>query len=464
MPSISDIIRQNNPYESYIQQLVQLESQQKFQLQDQRAEKNDQKSALGDVSSVISKFISKINELSDASNNALNPIIASSSDDTVVKVDSTSGIDQPVNYNITVDRIASNDTVLSQVKDGSAIDLAAFGDGSIDVTVGSKTETITVDTTNPDASTKTNKEIFESFATKLNDVLGEEIDATVFQIDGNGNIQLSLKSAKTGYDERIQFNNATGTLAEITNNMTHNKPVADLDASFTVDGVTFTRGQNTVDDVISGLTFTLLDGTGNQEQISIEKDPETAEENLDSFISAFNKLNDTIRKQTFVNPETGNRGTLQDMRTIRNLATDLRQSALIDMSSAGAGELKNLTEIGIGFKNDGTMHIEDSDLLKDALAQRPDEVSKLFTDDTSAIAKMKDQAKLYTKSGGVISTLEDGVDRGIDYLDNRIESENRYLEDYEERQRAIFAELQQIMQQGQFQYNQVINFQSKIGL
>lgn len=463
MNSISSLIQQTNPYEQFVEQLVLIESQKKFQLEDQKDTLNKQQSALSDVSSVISDFTSKIDELSSKTSNSFNPLKATSSDESTVRVDSISGMDEPGDYDISVKRKATKDIMLSNVMDGSATTLSSFGDGSVDITIGDKTETISVLTTNDDGTAKTNQEILESFSAAVNDLLGVESDSDVFQINNDGDVQLSIKSAETGFDERIQFSNAGGVLAEVTGNMTHHADPTLLDAEFTVDGITFERGQNKVDDVISGMTFSILGASGTQEQISVTKDVETAKDNIDDFISTFNEMNKKIRSTTFINGETGNKGPLQKMRSIRNLSLNLRQTALTDMSSAAAGELDNLMDIGIGFKKDGTMKIEDADLLEQALSDRPDEVNKLFTDDASPVKAMYNQAETYTQANGVISSLESGLDQKIDFLDNRIDSENRYLEKYEERQRQEFAELQQIQQEGQRQFDAIIGYQSTLG-
>lgn len=463
MNSISSLIQQTNPYEQFVEQLVFIESQKKYQLEDQKDTLNKQQSALSDVSSVISDFTSKIDELSSSTSNSFNPLKASASDESVVRVDSISGMDEPNNYDITVNRKATKDIMLSNVMDGSASTLSSFGDGTVDITIGDKTETISVVTTNDDGTTRTNQEILESFSTAVNDLLGVESDSDVFQINNDGDVQLSIKSAETGFDERIQFSNAGGVLAEVTSNMTHHTDLTLLDAEFTIDGITFERGQNKVDDAISGMTFSILGAPGTQEHISVTKDTETAKDNIDDFISTFNEMNKKIRSNTFINGETGNKGPLQKMRSIRNLSLNLRQTALTDMSTAAAGEMNNLMDIGIGFKNDGTMKIEDSDLLEQALSNRPDEVNKLFTDDASPVQAMYNHAETYTQANGVISSLESGLDQKIDFLDNRIDSENRYLEKYEERQRQVFAELQQIQQEGQRQFDAIINYQSTLG-
>lgn len=466
MNSISDLIRKSGPYENIIQQLVQLESQTKYKLQAKQSDERNQKKALGEVSSSISKFINKIDEFNNPTNHPFQPLSTSSTDDSVVRVDSASGLTKPADYNITVHRLASRDNALSQVMAGDGTDLAAYGSGTMDITIGTQTETITVDTTKTDGSgntvNKTNKEILQSFSDQINNLFGDQAKSSVFQVDKT-NVQLSTQSLETGYDQRIQMNGATGVLAQIQSGMTRPTPQSDLDASFTIDGVTFTRGQNTVDDAINGLTFTLRDDTGTQQTMSVQRDLDKAKDNVKSFIDTFNKMNGTIRTKTFIDAQNDREGVLHNQRSIRNLTMNLRQTALQPMSGAPAGNLKSLSEIGISIKNDGTMYIEDSSALDQALTDRPDEVAELFTNDNSAVASMKSQAEMYTKSKGIIPTLEDGIDERIDFLDRRIKRQDHHLEKYEERQRAKFNELERITTMGQNQFNQVVNFQSKLG-
>src|SRR5699024_6151092 len=188
-------------------------SQKKYQLEDQKDTLDDQQSALSDVSTVISDFISKIDELSSASSNHFNPMTSSSSNEEMVRVDSVSGLDQRNDYDISVARLASKDIILSNVLEGDAATLSEYGDGSVDITIGDKTvENISIATTKTDESgnivNKTNEEILQSFSTTVSELLGAESDSDVFQIDNDGKVQLSIKSAETGYDERIQFSNA----------------------------------------------------------------------------------------------------------------------------------------------------------------------------------------------------------------------------------------------------------------
>jgi flagellar hook-associated protein 2 len=466
MNSVQNLFRQNNPYETFVQQLTQIESRQKLEFEAQQDDQKERKTALGDVSEAISKFVSKIDEFQNLGNRAFQPVKVSSTDDSVVEVNSADGLDRPLNFNIQVDRLASNDIGLGQIMDGEAFDLAAQGDGSVTMTIGDKTETISVTTQKDNGNgvmvDMNNKEVLEAFAGAISDTFEDEARASVFNVSGN-DVQFSIQSLKSGSEGAFQLSGATGALAGATDTMTKLVPEAELDALFTIDGVTFQRSENSVDDAIDGLSFTLRGVSTGNVQMSAQRDLESARENLDEFLTTFNEMNKKIRDRTFVDGDNNTRGPLREFRSIRNLTLNLRQTGLLQTDGAGPDVISRLTDIGIGFENNGKMVIDNKELLNDALSQRPEEIAELFRSETSPVAKMKDQAEAYTRSNGIISSLESGVDRKISRLDTRIAQEDRYLSDFEERQRERFNKLQLIIEQGDAQFQQVMSFRSAIG-
>ncbi|HBQ58069.1 MAG TPA: hypothetical protein DD671_00140, partial [Balneolaceae bacterium] len=120
MSSIQNLFQQTNPYEKFVVQLVELESQQKYKLEAQRDTQDEQKKALGDVSSSISEFISKIDEISEPNNKPFSALSTESSDESIVRMNSATGISRESNYNLDIERIATRDTQLSQLTIGSA--------------------------------------------------------------------------------------------------------------------------------------------------------------------------------------------------------------------------------------------------------------------------------------------------------------------------------------------------------
>ncbi len=466
MDSIGNIFQQTNPYEKFVQQLVQLESQTKLKLEQQQKTHRERKDALGAVSSSISKFNSKLTELGDTGNNSFQPLKTSSSNESVVRVHAASGIDRPSTYNINVERIASRDIALAGVMTADGFELAAQGAGEVTLTIGDKTETLTVNTQKEDEGGNmvdmTNSEILNAFADQIAEHFGDHAQANVFQVNDD-EVQFSIQSLITGFDNRIQFDGATGVLAEVTTGINHLVDAEQLNARFTIDGVTFERGQNNISDAITGLNFELMgESTGNV-QMSVDRDLDDARSNIDGFISAFNEMNKTIRDRTFVDAENDRRGALQNMRSIRNLTLNLRQTGLLPMESAEEGQLARLSDLGIGFEKNGTMVVEDADKLTQMLGERPDEIAALFTSEDSPIAQMKAQSEAYTKANsGIIASIEDGIDQQISRLDNRIAAQDRHLERYEQQQREQFNRLQQIITQGEEQFNQLMQFQQSM--
>jgi flagellar hook-associated protein 2 len=454
MASISSLFAQTSSYESFVSQLVLLESQKKLRFEAEQDDVKESKTAVGAVSSALSDLEAKIKELTTSSNNSFEKFSSSVSDSKVIKVNSVSGLDRENTYNITVDRLATRDVALDSVRTSAGTDLAAFGDGSVTLTIGDKTDTISVTTAG-----LTNKEILDAFATEIADKFGDEASASVFNTNST-DVQFSIQSLETGFDNRIQFSGATGVLAEITGGLSELVPDADLDASFTIDGVTFTRGSNTVSDAIDGLDFTLLDATGVEEQMTVSRDIAGSKDNLEDFIKAFNEVNETIRERTFINAETGNKGPLQKYRTIRNFSTTLRQTALLNATAITSGSVANFTDIGITFGNDGEMQIDDADLLDQILTDNPEQISAFFEDASSPIATILAQSESFTDSGGILSSLEDSLDDKIDNLDRLIKREEDFLVDYEEEQRRIFNELDALLEAGQQQFDQVLQFAS----
>jgi flagellar hook-associated protein 2 len=452
MASISSLFAQTSSYETFVTQLVELESQKKLRFEAEQSDVKESKTAVGAISSTLTDLEAKIKELTTESNNSFELFSSSVSDSAAIKINSVSVLDRENTYNITTHQLAQRDIALDTSRAASGTDLAGFGDGSVTLTIGDKTETISISTTG-----LTNKEILDSFVTEISNVFGEEASANVFNIDSD-NVQFSIQSLETGFDNRIQFSGATGVLSEITSGLNELVPNEELDASFTIDGVTFTRGSNTVTDAIDGLDFTLLDASGEQEQMTVSRNIDGSKANLEDFIATFNEVNETIRERTFINAETGNKGPLQKYRTIRTLSTTLRQTALLNADDISSGNVRNFTDLGISFENDGKMVIDDVDKLNQILQDNPEQIAAFFGDESSPIAAILSQSESFTESGGILSSLEDSLEDKIDNLDRLIEREEDYLIDYEEQQRKIFNELDAMLEAGQQQFDQVVQF------
>ncbi len=446
MSSISNIISQSGQFEDIVQQLVQLESQKKVQFQTTVRDQNRVNSDLGKISSRITTLENMINEYSLSTNNTFTPVKSTSSDDTVVNITSASNLDDPDEFSLTVSRLATRDNLLSASYTATGNNLDS--NGSVDITVDGTTHTISITPTSGDSNTT----VLTSLKTSIETAFGDTLQVNVFDLDST-NVQLSVRSSDTGEAKRVQIANTSGSLATVFDNATRPVATNELDAAFTMNGVSFQRSSNTVSDTISGLTFELKDISATAVTLKLERDTTTARNNFDDFVKAYNDLNSDIRSKTFINGETGARGPLRELRSIRELSSQLRQLVIGDATS---GTITNLSELGISFDNSGKMTLEDSDALETILANTPDDLNTFFSTSSSPIQSIYTHLQGYTSTDGIIDTLEDGVSDKIDLLNKKIKKEEVYLSDYEEKQRDIFTQLELMLEQGNSQFEQVM--------
>lgn len=446
MSSISNIISQSGQFEDIVQQLVQLESQKKVQFQTTVRDQNRVNSDLGKISSRITTLENMINEYSLSTNNTFTPVKSTSSDDTVVNITSASNLDDPDEFSLTVSRLATRDNLLSASYTATGNNLDS--NGSVDITVDGTTHTISITPTSGDSNTT----VLTSLKTSIETAFGDTLQVNVFDLDST-NVQLSVRSSETGEAKRVQIANTSGSLATVFDNATRPVATNELDAAFTMNGVSFQRSSNTVSDTISGLTFELKDISATAVTLKLERDTTTARNNFDDFVKAYNDLNSDIRSKTFINGETGARGPLRELRSIRELSSQLRQLVIGDATS---GTITNLSELGISFDNSGKMTLEDSAALETILANTPDDLNTFFSTSSSPIQSIYTHLQGYTSTDGIIDTLEDGVSDKIDLLNKKIKKEEVYLSDYEEKQRDIFTQLELMLEQGNSQFEQVM--------
>lgn len=450
------IFRQQNPYENIIQEMLRADGQRKRELQSQEKTLQAQKSAISDIGSKLTAFNSLLSTFTDPFSHTLRPLSGQSSNSEAVAVLSTAGMESTGNYNISVSQLAKNDVMLSDSMSGAGSTLSTSGSASFTIDVNGKSANIAVNTSN-----LTSREVMDAIAKQVNDQLGDELQASVFNL-GNGDDQLSFKSTQSGEQSYISVSNVQGDAAALNLNNIFSK--SSLNAKFTIDHVTFERSSNRVDDAVEGLTLQLKQITNQTEQISITNDTDSARENVQKFIDKFNSVNSIIRQETFLNGDTGSHGPLRDKRMVRNISYQLRNDAALPVQSMSGQNIQSLADIGIALKRDGSMYVEDSDKLDKALQNSPDSVKQLFTADDGLAGRLQTTIDAVIKGeSNMVDTLKNSIDSKIDRLDDRIADQNDYLDREEQRLRSKFSQLQQLKRKSQLQlrrlsiYRQAIN-------
>lgn len=222
--------------------------------------------------------------------------------------------------------------------------------GSLAISVGSKSSTITID-----SSSNT----LASLAAAIN-LAGIGVSASVIS-DVSG-ARLSLVSGSGGSAGAITV---TSALSDATTNTAIGFQVGQpgVDASLKVDGVDLKSASNTVTSAIPGVTFQLLSSSpGTQVQVQITNDNASIETAVNSFITAYNTVIKDLNTQEGKD-SSGNPEPLYGNPTLALLQSQL-SGALF--GGAASGAINSISQLGIGFNRDGTLTLN-ADTLDSAL-------------------------------------------------------------------------------------------------
>jgi len=164
-----------------------------------------------------------------------------------------------------------------------------------------------------------------------------------------------------------------------------------------MNGIEIKSDSTTVTDAIQGVT---LDVTSlGSTTLTVSKDTAAITTAVNDFVKAYNDLNKTITGLTSYNAETGTGGILQGDASVRSIQSQLRRQISAVMEGTG-GKLNSLTQIGIGFQQDGSLKV-DSTKLNKAITENAADFGGLFAamgSTTDNIIKF-DKSSAATKPG-----------------------------------------------------------------
>ena len=243
--------------------------------------------------------------------------------------------------------------------------------------------------------------------------------------------RLVLTSQTTGTVNAMSLG-FTGTLGTELGMATINNvgSLAELDAEILVDNTyTITRGSNSIDDAVGGLTLTLKAETASAETLTVARDTEAVTASVQAFVDAYNALRSTI---------TGLAGKeLKNDSTVRSLEASVQ--AIFNAPPVGlTTSFTHLSQIGISLQRDGSMML-DTDDLAIAVASDFNGIAQLFAnDDQGYVFRLNAKMTELLQADGLIDGREDGINASKKTLNSRIENmeyrlglvETRYYTQY----------------------------------
>lgn len=392
--------------DSIVSQLMVFERQPLVSLQGQLTDIDAKVSALGELKSALSTFQTAMQDLSTPA--ALKVFTATSGNDNVFTA-SASNTAAASTFQIDVVRLAERHKFAS----AEMLDTDTLGGNSNDalnIQVGSDpVNTLTVDL----STASTLGDIRDAINT---DAANPGVSATIiFGNDGNQKLVLTARDSGAANALALSYSGAV-TAADFgfqeINNIAGDTAL--LDAEISVDGYAVTRGTNTIDDVITGVTLDLHNADpGIPYTLDIARDTAAVAESVQAFADAYNEIMTSI-------------DTLRD----NGMATD---SALFSIERGLRGVINTpasglssgfayLAEIGVTFSREGIMTVDTTD-VESVLANNFNAVSELFSTDAQGFANRLDTlVDSWLGIDGLINGRTDGLDSRKRLLQTREES------------------------------------------
>ena len=245
--------------------------------------------------------------------------------------------------------------------------------GTVSITSGGTTKSVNINL----------GELLGGIANDINTAFGSSVAsiATVTDpIGGTSKQQLQL-SGVSGSGSLVDNNNVLANLGLVQQNYaTGVQTQAAQDATFNIDGISGTRPTNTLSDVISGVTISLLrddtSGTPAQSTITVGSDTSTIDLNITAFVKSFNDTIDLINSYQQFDPTSGNTGALFGDSTIDSI----KDSLVSNVTGPVAGlpsSFSAISQVGISLDQGDHLNIDDG-ALTTALTNNLQDVAKLF--------------------------------------------------------------------------------------
>ncbi len=190
--------------------------------------------------------------------------------------------------------------------------------------------------------------------------------------------------------------------------------------------VLLTSSTNSLDQVVTGVNVDLKAVSTSPVTVTVTRDQPGIEKGINDFVTAFNKVLDTINKYDSYNADTNKRGILLGDNTASQVASKLR-SGVQGAPTGLSGQYTRLYQVGLKI-GDGAKLVFDADKFRAAYTADPQGIEDLFA---ASVLKPKTPVEIapgvtvpasgkdeYTQQGVVeaISKLAGNLTNSVDGL------------------------------------------------
>ena len=320
------------------------------------------------------------------------------------------------------------------------------------------------------------------------DIISDKV--TLKSKDGIDKITVGSTNDTSSFLEAINLTDDTTVAKEVG--------VAGQNAILNVDGINYVRSTNEISDIIAGVTLNIKNVSSENVTIDISTDPQKGIESIAKFVQHYNELviklsppeiDDEDKKYlTPLTEDEKNKMSAEEVKDyeekwvkfstydiinksseLRMLKNSLRSNLLTDIAGT-TGKYNNLMDIGINIAGNGDLEIikkgmlvvdstdydeildalNNNDTLKSALRDNPEDVYKLFAENSDSAKgwgyQYTDIIDRFVAYDGLISTKTNPsgtLDTQLNTISKQLDRERQRVADYLERVWKQFTYMEQ---------------------
>lgn len=408
---------------SILQQIQALKSQQVLLLQQKQQSISDKKSAISDIQTILKNIQNTVNNITNPniayakSVNLSNPNIANVNitDPTAVNVGT---------FSLTVNQLAQNDVYATSnaVSDKNAP--LGLSSGTLTIRIKGIDYNVVYDNTYS----------LQALSDQINNVAqtyNGDFRASVVNVgtDSNPQYKLVISGTKTGSENALTISDSGNLVSTL--GLNHIKTAQDAQIQY--EGLTINSPTNTFNNV-PGLSIT-VNQTGNT-TITVNKDSKPLTDALNSIISGYNNLVNTLSK------ETGKDGRLSGEYSLNIVKSGLYRQ-LEPLLTAGLIKYDR-TNGNISLNTDKlqTMVQNNPSELRDILTTVKNNVNDYLNDYTQTSGVLDSKIKSYDKQINSIKEMIDQVNKRVQMEIQTLKNQFVYMQTLQAQYNDISARIQ----------------------
>jgi flagellar hook-associated protein 2 len=391
-----------------IDALVKANGARQSALQTRMTDTKAASTAISDISTLLSKFKTSVDALSD-SNNVRS--YGATSSDTALQA-AVTGAANAGKYSVEVKALAKEYRAYTNPVASGSTTLGQSGTMSIQIGAG--------DITNINISSN---DTLDSISEKINKAnIG--VKAATFN-DGSG-VRLQLRGLDTGAGNEVSV-----TGLDLGLNEASNKKQQAQSAHLVIDGFDVYSKTNRVVGAVPGVTLTATKETTAPANLEVNTDASEIKSKIQAVVSAYNAVVGKVQSTAGSGSTKASNAMLAGDTTLRQLTSKM-SSAIMTVVGTGTN-IGTLNSIGVSLNKDGTLAFDESKLNK-SLSTNPDAVMTVLAGTSSNDGVMDVMSHLvtaFTRTGdGFLTNKRTTLDATAKRLQDSINSEQDRLDNY----------------------------------